>query len=129
MIGLAEGIAKKLQIKHGMRICLVGAPPEYQEIVKDFPKTVEIATALRGQFDLVHAFFKKLDDVLARADKLKAALKDGGILWISYPKAKGLGTDVNRDILWEKLKPFGLEAVAQVSIDETWSALRFKVVA
>ena len=128
MIGRAEGIAKKLQIKHGMRICLLGAPPEYQSVVKDFPKDVEIATALSGQFDLVHAFVTKLADAKASAGKLKGAVKEGGIIWISYPKAKELGTDLNRDILFEELKPLGLEAVAQVAIDDTWSALRFKVV-
>ncbi len=127
MIGAAEGIAKKLQIKRGMRICIIGAPPEYQSIVKDFPKDVEVATALGGQFDLVHAFVTKLDETLATAGKLKAAVKEGGIIWISYPKGKAIETDLNRDILRERLLPIGVVAVAQVAIDDTWSAVRFKV--
>lgn len=129
MIGAAEGIAKKLQIKRGMRICLIDAPPEYQSIVKDFPKDVEVATALEGQFDLVHAFVTKLDDTLARAGKLKAAVKEGGIIWISYPKGKEIETDLNRDILRSRLLPLGVVAVAQVAINDTWSAVRFKVAA
>ena len=45
---------------------------------------------------------------------------------MSYPKTKGLQTEVNRDILREMLLPLGLEAVSIVAIDEVWSALRFK---
>ena len=41
---------------------------------------------------------------------------------------KALPTDLNRDIVRVTLEPLGLETVIQVAIDETWSALRAKVV-
>ena len=47
----------------------------------------------------------------------------------AYPKAGQLGTDLNRDRLWEAGRAHGLEAVAQVSVDDVWSALRFKAAA
>jgi len=37
-------------------------------------------------------------------------------------------TDVNRDILREIVVGFGFETVALFSVDETWSAMRLKVV-
>ena len=37
-------------------------------------------------------------------------------------------TDVNRDILREIVVGFGFETVALFSVDETWSAIRLKVV-
>jgi len=37
-------------------------------------------------------------------------------------------TDLNRDILREIVIGFGLETVALFSVDETWSAMRLKVV-
>jgi hypothetical protein len=46
--------------------------------------------------------------------------------WIAYPKAGQLGTDLNRDILWKMLEPIGIRPVRQVSIDDTWSAMRFR---
>ena len=39
-----------------------------------------------------------------------------------------MATDLNRDILRVELERHRLEAVAQIAIDELWSALRFKVV-
>jgi hypothetical protein len=53
----------------------------------------------------------------ARADQLT---------WVAYPKAGQLGTDLNRDSLASLLVDAGAEPVTQVSIDEIWSALRFR---
>ena len=51
-----------------------------------------------------------------------------GLLWLCYPKGTSkVKTDVNRDILNRRLaEEYGLEGVAMVSIDDTWSAMRFK---
>jgi hypothetical protein len=37
-----------------------------------------------------------------------------------------LGTDLNRDRLWAALADAGVWPVRQVSIDQMWSALRFR---
>jgi hypothetical protein len=50
-----------------------------------------------------------------------------GLLWVSYPKKSSkIATDISRDVAWEVMKEFGLQPVFQISIDETWSALRFR---
>ena len=35
-------------------------------------------------------------------------------------------TDLNRDVFWEALEHLGVRPVTQVSVDEVWSALRFR---
>ena len=47
---------------------------------------------------------------------------------MTYPKGNQLDTDINRDSIVAYAKTIGLKAVAQVSVDDIWSALRFKVV-
>jgi hypothetical protein len=44
--------------------------------------------------------------------------------WVAYPK--GNRADVNRDTLWPILGEYGLRPIGQVSLDEVWSALRFR---
>ncbi|MDN5274475.1 MAG: hypothetical protein JWP06_376 [Candidatus Saccharibacteria bacterium] len=51
----------------------------------------------------------------------------GMMVWLAYPKAKQLDTDLNRDIIWTYMCTFGFDAVRQVAIDDMWSALRFKL--
>ena len=57
------------------------------------------------------------------------AAKHDGLLWISYPKGSSkVKTDLNRDILRGLLHKEGLDAVAMISIDDVWSAMRFRPV-
>jgi len=120
-------IFKKLQLKPDTTLCVLDAPASYKPVLKAAPKDIAVSTSLRGTFDAVHLFATKLKDVLARAPRLKAAVKEGGMVWISYPKGKSMETDLNRDVLRVELEAQGLEAVRQIAIDDTWSALRFKV--
>lgn len=48
------------------------------------------------------------------------------LTWVAYPKGGQLGTDLNRDSLAELLQREGAQPVTQISIDSTWSALRFR---
>lgn len=75
--------------------------------------------------DVVVDFVHMRADLEHAAPALQAAREDR-IAWIAYPKGGKLGTDLNRDILWDALKDAGIRAVRQVSIDDTWSALRFR---
>lgn len=56
---------------------------------------------------------------------VEAALADR-VAWIAYPKGGQLGTDLNRDVLWEALQGRGVRPVRQIAIDDVWSALRFR---
>jgi hypothetical protein len=53
-------------------------------------------------------------DELARPD----------VFWVAYPKANR--ADINRDTLWPILGEYGMRPIAQVSVDDVWSALRFR---
>jgi hypothetical protein len=122
----ASALFKKLQIKPGMRIAVLHPPDGYDRRLRHLPAGVECATAARGTFDLIHTFTTERRAILAEAPKLARALKPAGILWVSYPKGKSLPTDLNRDVLRETLAELDLEAVANVAVDDLWSALRFK---
>jgi hypothetical protein len=79
--------------------------------------------------DVIQVFVKAMDEVLPNIEMWKKSLKPKGILWITYPKGTSkVKTDLNRDILWKRLKDFGLETVAMFSVDATWSAMRFKII-
>ena len=58
---------------------------------------------------------------------MDAARRDA-LAWVAYPKAGQLGTDLNRDRLAGLLAERNVRAVRQVSIDDVWSALRFRPV-
>lgn len=115
-------LGRKLQTKPGDRVLLVAVPPDVDAGLFQGVKTVEDP----GQADAVLAFAigsKDLDSTVAPA--LDAARADR-LAWIAYPKAGQLGTDLNRDRLAAAVQPRGVRPVRQVSIDDVWSALRFR---
>jgi hypothetical protein len=58
--------------------------------------------------------------------KVVTKLAPAASLWIAYPKTtSGVMTDLTRDAGWGPVERAGFGGVAQVAVDETWSALRF----
>jgi hypothetical protein len=112
-------LASKLQIKPGQRVATLARPDELAELaaltdVVDDPTVADVVIAfVRTSADLRSTATPALD--AARLDKL---------VWIAYPKAGKLGTDLNRDILRAALLELGVQPVRQVAIDDVWSTLR-----
>jgi hypothetical protein len=73
----------------------------------------------------VVAFVVRQDD-LGSAEQAVAAARADRLAWIGYPKGGQLGTDLDRDRLATALAGQGVWPVRQVSIDDTWSVLRFR---
>jgi len=54
-------------------------------------------------------------------------IEPDSVLWFAYPKGTSkIKTDINRDTIRETGEEFGITTVTAVSIDDTWSALRFR---
>ena len=67
---------------------------------------------------------KQLDEFLPAA---KHRLGDKGSLWIAYMKQSApKATDINRDTIDATAQQHGITAVAIISVDADWSALRLK---
>lgn len=111
-------ISSKLQIKPGQSIAILNAPPDLA-----IPRTPAAASA--GDAEVVIAFVTRLGD-LPSAEQAIAAAREDRLVWISYPKGGQLGTDLNRDRLAAALSTYGVQPVRQISVDGTWSALRFR---
>jgi hypothetical protein len=71
-----------------------------------------------------------INDHAAYTDFLKNTLQQiepDSVLWFAYPKGSSkIKTDINRDILRLTGEQFGITTVTAISIDDTWSALRFR---
>ena len=54
-------------------------------------------------------------------------MKPKGLLWVTYSKgASKAVVNINRDIIAEFAQTVGFQAVAIVSVDDKWAALRLK---
>lgn len=120
-------LAKKLQIKAGAQVLVLDAPDGYLDELVPLPDGARVVERAHGHFDVVQAFVRTRAEVDRRAPIVIGSAKPGAVIWLCWPKQSAhVATDLTRDVLFEHLQRFGLRAVSNVSIDETWSALRFK---
>jgi len=123
---MSASLAHRLRLPVTGSILVLNAPGEFRNTLGDPP--VEVHDTPRGIYAFVLAFVL---DRAAAAAVLPAALGafDGeGMLWVAYPKKSShrYASDLDRDLAASLLGPFGYEPVAQIAVDDDWSALRFR---
>ncbi len=80
------------------------------------------------KIEFLLSFVKTKQEVETIALTLEKKLAGDAIIWFCYPKgtSKKYRVEINRDNGWDALRKLGLDTVRAVSIDEDWSALRFR---
>ncbi len=126
---MAKTLAERMHLRSGERLLLANAPDGYEATLAA-PSGVEVTTEATGTFDVIHLFVSTRAALEADTPGLKALLNPDGKIWIAYPKgtSKRLSADINRDDIHGYALTVGLQTVAQVAVDDDWSALRCKVI-
>jgi hypothetical protein len=125
-----EKLLAKLNYKGQKRIAVINSGTEFLESLrKAFPELVidpEIDPRYPYQFILLYV--KVVSEIESYAPLALHNLISDGILWFAYPKktSKKFCSDIDRDHGWEILMNASFYPVRQVSIDDDWSALRFR---
>ena len=124
---MSTSLAQKLQLKASQRLRLLNAPQSYaDQLARELPD-IAVAAGGSGSTDAVLLFVSSLAEAERLAPTAIGAVKPDGLLWMAYLKgASKVKTDVNRDRLWEAIRPMGWLAIRQIALDDTWSALRFR---
>lgn len=121
-------LPKKLGIKPGHRIRLIGAPAGFEHTLGELPDSVDVISADDedgAPLDLVLYFTDLADALRARLDTLAASLAPAGMLWVAWPKkASKVPTDVTEDVVRDIALPRGLVDVKVCAIDAVWSGLK-----
>lgn len=122
-----SALAKKLKLKPGQRGALISAPDGYASKLKPLPEGAKLAEKLTGKFDWVQAFVNDKAELDKLMPRLRGALADESMLWISFPKGSSkIQTDLTRDKGWDALKETDLRFITLVSVDDMWSAFAFR---
>jgi hypothetical protein len=119
-------LPRKLGIKPGTRLGLIGAPDRFERILAPLPENVSIRRRVQGPLDVIVAFGSQRNDLARRLPALKAALDLKGGLWLAWPKrASGIASDLDESGIRELGLQAGLVDNKVCAIDAQWSGLRF----
>jgi hypothetical protein len=117
-------LARKLGIRAGDRVALLGAPRGWA--IGEVPEGVSVRTRASASVDVIVAFFYRRAAIVRRAPALVRALHPDGGLWIAWPrKAAGHISDIAENDLRAILLPTGLVDTKVAALDDDWSGLRF----
>lgn len=114
--------AAKMGLKPGWTAHFVHPPAGVPEAMGLPPLEL---VPLDGQVDYLHLFVTTQDQMREEFPSLVPHLAPAGKLWLSWPKGRRLGSDLTLPIVIEIGYDHGLVESTCLSIDETWSALRF----
>ena len=118
-------LAKKLGIRPGYTVSLVGAPEGFRETMGELPENVVLRDGVRTQSDLTLWFAKSRRELEERLQHMRPLSKKAG-LWILWPKQTSkLQTDLGQPLVREAGLAAGMVDFKICSIDKNWSGLRF----
>jgi CheY-like chemotaxis protein len=119
-------LPKKLGIRAGITLALLGAPKGFESTLGKLPTDVHVVRSAGAHADLILLFVKSIADLKRRFPAAKRALAPKGAMWIAWPKkSSGVQSDLTQQIVREYGLSHGLVDYKICSIDPTWSGLRF----
>lgn len=118
-------IAQKLLIKEGYKVLFLNNPADYLQKLGKLPEKVTTSNDIAEKpFNLIQLFAHSKSQLEQQLPKMKSLLEKDGLLWVTYLKGKA---EFNRDTIRDYASSIGFQAVFLVAIDETWSAIRLKI--
>ncbi|PJZ24151.1 hypothetical protein CH352_00455 [Leptospira hartskeerlii] len=119
----------KLQFKPGEgEICVLSSPYEFEPALSSLGAPVDRALRSGKRYRLILAFVQTEVEIRNIASMVPTTLIDDGLLWLAYPKktSRKYNVSIHRDAGWDPLGKISFEGVRLISIDDDWSALRFR---
>jgi hypothetical protein len=123
-----RSIVQKLFIKPGSKFLLVNPPDGYIDKMGKLPEGTILLSDSSCRVDAIQVFVSNRAELETQLPQLMEILEPKGMLWVSYYKGTSkVKTDINRDSIYAYARAIGLDGAGLFSIDDSWSAMRFKL--
>ena len=119
-------LPKKLGIRPGLSLALLGVPAGFEERLGALADGVCVVRRAGARADLLLLFARSRADLDRRLPPAMRGMAEGGSIWIAWPKQV---SGVSSDLTQAHVRAAGLAAdlvdYKICAIDSTWSGLRF----
>ena len=119
-------LAKKLDLKAGVKAALIGAEEGFIELLGDLPEGVELQSRITTQTKLVLWFVRASHEIAAAFELACGRMPEGCSLWIIYPKKAGrYRVDFNQNDIRRTGLEAGVVDYKICAVDADWSGMKF----
>ena len=121
-------LPKKLGIKPGARVCMLGEPTDYRYLLEPLPDRVTFTRTMSPDVDLTHIFATGLTDLTKALQKARMHVRPNAMVWVSWPKKSAkVPTDITEDRIREVALPMGFVDVKVCAVTAVWSGLKLVI--
>ncbi len=118
-------LAKKLDLKAGMRVTLIGAPQDFLDKLGDPPEGVEFLADFSRGVKMVIWFVRSAAELEGEFAFMSTRLGAGVEFWVMHPKVSGkLRSDFNQLDVRSAAREVGMIDYKVCSVDEDWSGMK-----
>jgi hypothetical protein len=119
-------LGKKLSLKPVLRVWFDAMPDSVLAEI-DMPDLVYLTVPEPG-LDAAHIFVTERADMEAKLTMLRPLLQPTGFIWVSWPKASKVPTDITEDTIRAVILPTtDLVDVKVCAVDAVWSGLKLMI--
>ena len=119
-------LAKKLDLKAGVKAVLIGPEPGFVELLGDVPEGLEWQARVTAETKLMLWFVRASSELMHAFEIAGARMLAGCSLWIIYPKKAGrFKVDFNQNNVREAGLAVGLVDYKICAVDADWSGMKF----
>lgn len=116
-------VSDKMGIRPGIQAYFANAPEAALAAMRLPP--LDVAERLAGRFEHIHLFATEAAALEREFPRLKPHLAPGGRLWVSWPKGARRGSGLGLREVIRIGYSHGMVESTCLSVDSTWSALKF----
>lgn len=121
-------LARKLVIKEGQRVGVIGDPGHFADLVAPLPDGAHLVRNPRSACETFVVFTPTEARFRQVLPRVLAMLPPDGSVWISWPKKSSpLHRDMTEDTVREVALPLGVVDTKVCAVDDDWSGLRLMV--
>lgn len=119
-------LPKKLGIKEGAIVGLIGAPKDFEQTLGKLPAGAKVVRQPRKPCDVVLCFAVMKKELTPRMKTAMRISADSG-LWLIWPKkSSGVASDLSEEVVRTMGLAAGWVDFKVCALDDTWSGLAFK---
>lgn len=123
-----KALVRKLGIREGARILVLGDAPDYAQLLGGLPVEARIVSRAGARVDVAHLFTAKRAELERRLRSLRALLRPDAAVWVSWPKKSSkVPTDITEDVIRAVALPMGWVDIKVCAVTDIWSGLKLVV--